>query len=57
MKRIGIGSISNGNPTYTYLLTITQKNYVCKFFCLYQFIVGFYWFLSFSFHYSENEIF
>jgi len=32
MKRIGIGPISNDNPNYTYLLTITQKNYLCQFF-------------------------
>jgi hypothetical protein len=32
MKRIGIGPISNDNPSYTYLLTIAQKNYLRKFF-------------------------
>ncbi len=38
MKRIGIGPISNDNPNYTYLLTITQKNYLCQFFlCFHPF--------------------
>lgn len=47
MKRIGIGPISNDNPNYTYLLTITQKNYLCQFFMS----------PSLHVHYSEIEIF
>ncbi len=32
MNWIVIGCINNDNPNYTYLLTITQKNYLRQFF-------------------------